>query len=829
MGRWARVFARVAGVATGLLVALLVAAQAAFPTGGSPAPGQGPAALAGSVPAVVAAGRAQQTGQVAPGQVLHLAVVLRVRNTGDLDQLLAGLGRGQGRPVSPGQARKVFDPTADTETQVIDWLRGGGLSVEGTYPNRTVVDATGTAAQVDRLLHTSLHTFRGSVNGHERSFYANTTDLHVPGHLAGKVAAVLGVDDMPVFSTGNAVGSTPASTASASTSTSSSGPPYGPNDFARAYDVNPVWNAGTDGRGQHIGITLWTEAPSDAALTRFASLTGAKVATRANGRLHVIPVGSGKRAPDEGEAALDVEYASGLAPGAHIDFYQATDSGFAALTDALNAAGTATDSNGAPLDRQISSSWGATEPSSASAVAGMEQVLAANTATGHTYLFSSGDNGSWAQNPTSCTGADPWPDYPASSDYVTSVGGTRLSGAPSGGWPGESSWRYRPTGSTCGGQGVPEGSGGGYSRLFARPSWQTTSGLAANGSRAYPDVAADADPGTGALVALDTSSGVQLAQIGGTSLASPLWAGMTADLNSYLIAAGRTPVGPLAPTLYGLLGTTQPYPALHDITSGSNGSYHAGAGWDAVTGLGSPDLYALARDLADGATPPDITPPTVTLHLSSNHGYLQTSRAALRWSGTDTGPGGGTGIADYDLRWRSATKAGALGTWQHPSAWQHTTTTSATGPAQTPGLRYCFAVRARDRAGNVTAWSKPLCAARVVDDRSLAATKRWRRATGAGYYQGTSTSTSTKGQALTFAAPAASQVGVLATVCPSCGSVTVYQGSRRLGVLHLAATTPRREQLRLLPFGIKRSGEIRLVVGTAGKTVDIDGLALTTR
>ena len=118
-----------------------------------------------------------------------------------------------------------------------------------------------------------------------------------------------------------------------------------------------------------------------------------------------------------------------------------------------------------------------------------------------------------------------------------------------------------------------------------------------------PDVSADGDPSTGACVVYSTSS--SCSTIGGTSLSAPLWAGMLATVNSYLSGIGAAPVGFLDPVLYGLAGTTQPFPPFHDITSGTNGSYSCSTGWDPVTGLGSPDLWNLARDLAapSGSSP----------------------------------------------------------------------------------------------------------------------------------------------------------------------------------------------------------------------------------
>jgi len=177
---------------------------------------------------------------------------------------------------------------------------------------------------------------------------------------------------------------------------------------------------------------------------------------------------------------MDIEYSGGMAPGAQVDYYEAptdiwgnpTNQG---LEDALNQAGSDTNTN-----RQITNSWGECEASSLSDpfTSATNNIFASKSATGHNYFFSSGDNGSWCA-PNGVTGQDPYPNYPASSPYVTSVGGTTLSNAINGSYPGEGAWTYC---ATCNG-GDPEGSGGGYSTIFSRPSWQIGSGLANNGKR----------------------------------------------------------------------------------------------------------------------------------------------------------------------------------------------------------------------------------------------------------------------------------------------------------------------------------------------------------
>jgi kumamolisin len=155
-------------------------------------------------------------------------------------------------------------------------------------------------------------------------------------------------------------------------------------------------------------------------------------------------------------------------------------------------------------------------------------------------------------------------DFPASSPHAVACGGTRLSASKTS-ISGETVW---------GPPGSGGATGGGFSRFFKRPAWQT--GVVSGGGtkRGLPDVAADADPATGYEVLVDGESTV----IGGTSAVAPLWAGLAAVCNS---KAGKRP-GFLLPSLYGAPA------AFRDITSGSNGTFSAKAGWDACTGLGSP-------------------------------------------------------------------------------------------------------------------------------------------------------------------------------------------------------------------------------------------------
>jgi kumamolisin len=177
-------------------------------------------------------------------------------------------------------------------------------------------------------------------------------------------------------------------------------------------------------------------------------------------------------------------------------------------------------------------------------------------------------------------------EIPAAAPNVTGVGGTSLSVTTDGGYVGETTWSLPM---------MSQGSGGGVSTIAARPSWQTGPGVGGPGipdMREVPDVAADADPTTGTAYITDG----QLQSGGGTSLATPIWAGFTVLIDQFLRSSGQSPIGFANPVFYRLAANTQlSPPPFHDVTVGGNVFYAAGQGYDPVTGLGSPDVAALAQ------------------------------------------------------------------------------------------------------------------------------------------------------------------------------------------------------------------------------------------
>jgi kumamolisin len=294
-----------------------------------------------------------------------------------------------------------------------------------------------------------------------------------------------------------------------------------------------------------------------------------------------VSVDGGKNSPGseaDGEVMLDIEVAGSIAPGAKLAVYFApnTDQGFIdAITDAVH------DTTRKPS--VISISWGGPEDSwTAQSQTAMNAALQDAASLGVTVTVACGDNGS-----TDGAGDGKLHvDFPASSPYALACGGTTLQGSGNK-ISSEVVWNEisNQEGAT----------GGGVSTVFPLPSYQSSAGVPAQpqtnfAGRGVPDVSGDADPSTGYQVIVDGQQTV----IGGTSAVAPLWAALVALLNQQL----GTSLGFLNPKLYPLGGSA----AFNDITSGNNddsglGYYKAKAGWDACTGLGSPNGTALLRAL----------------------------------------------------------------------------------------------------------------------------------------------------------------------------------------------------------------------------------------
>jgi kumamolisin len=343
-------------------------------------------------------------------------------------------------------------------------------------------------------------------------------------------------------------------------------PPYLVAEIAKAYGADGL---GLDGSGQTIAILIDT-FPDDADLEEFWQRNGLPVAI---GQIEKINVAGGQMPPPEGEETLDASWASGIAPGAKVRIYASGSLQFTALDKALDRI--IADLVEHPEMRQLSISLGLGESylnGPGGEVAVEHQKFLKLAAAGVNVFVSSGDAGSNPDETGHSSNGPTQVEFEASDPYVVAVGGTSLRLAADGSVALEQGW---------------SGSGGGKSMYFARPSWQTGPRITGH-RRLVPDVSLAADPEDGALLVLNGRT----IQIGGTSWSAPVWAAFCALINQARIEAGKTALAFLGPQLYPLAGS-----CFRDIRSGSNGVYHATAGYDLVTGLGVPEMAELVKNL----------------------------------------------------------------------------------------------------------------------------------------------------------------------------------------------------------------------------------------
>jgi kumamolisin len=461
--------------------------------------------------------------------------------------------QGAAAPMSREDYSSAYGASPEDLAHVADVMRADGLTVVSTDAARRSVMITGTVAAVSTAFGTTLHHYDCAGT----SFRARTGMLMIPKDLEGIVTGVFGLDERPQaraqFRT------RPASAAAVS---------YTPLQVGALYAFPPG-----DGAGQTIALIELGGGFVQSDLDTYFSGLGVKGPT-----VTAVAVDGASNVPTkdangpDGEVMLDIEVTGALAPGAAIAVYFApnTDKGFLdAITMAVN--------DTARKPTIISISWGGPESTwTQQAFTGFDTAFADAANLGITVCVASGDDGST----DGATDGKQHVDFPASSPHALACGGTTLRASGTA-IASETVWND----GTGGGA-----SGGGISDAFPLPTWQSSAGVppSANAGghvgRGVPDVAGDADPETGYAVRVDGSDTV----IGGTSAVAPLWSALIARIN----AASGKPVGFINPTLYANAR------ALHDITSGSNGSYRAGVGWDACTGLGSPNGALLVSVLA---------------------------------------------------------------------------------------------------------------------------------------------------------------------------------------------------------------------------------------
>ena len=599
-----------------------------------------------------------QTGAVSAGQRVSAKVWLSPRNAAQLDAFAQAVSDPSsalyGRFITSAQYDQQFAPTAGAVAAVGQWLTGYGLHIDAVGAGNTFVAVSGSTAAMNSAFSTQLAHY--VINGNVEQ--APAQEVSVPDSVAGNVLTVTGLSTLghrttPAKSFGPPAAFVPGTPCSSyyGQKTASRQPqfnghtlPYNPCGYipSQLRSVYGVGQAGGMGSGQSVAITDAYNAPTllqdantyatrqgDSAFNQ-GQFTNNSVKENHKNRLDCG--GNGWY----GEQSLDVEAVHGMAPNANVLYYGAAscydDDLLAQLAQVVhdNKASIVTNSWGEPTFVVIGGVLYITITQGL--IDAYETVFKRGAVQGIGFYFSSGDNGdelaAWGYK---------HPDWPTGDPWVTSVGGTSLAIDRNGNRTFETGWgtaRYclSTDGTNCVASGNPHGatwildvdflygSGGGFSQIFDQPSYQNQ--VVKNnptGGRAVPDIGLVGDPTTGMLVGETQSfsqetvfgpAGVHYGEfrLGGTSLSSPLMAGIQADAQ-----AGRSRIGFANPLIYSLArGRNNPY---YDVTpQGGQGNVRSdfvnslndsagirytvrtfdqdsslatGRGWDDVTGVGA--------------------------------------------------------------------------------------------------------------------------------------------------------------------------------------------------------------------------------------------------
>jgi len=519
-------------------------------------------------------------------EILQFSVALKMPNFEELEARIA-----HGEQIPPDVMEAWYLPSALDYAVVEAWLKEQGFTLTQEDPNHTNIFASGTVAQIEHSLGVSF----ARVATADGEFTSALTAPSLPEEISGAVLTIDGLQPHRRLH--------PKLHVQPNVLTLSGQQYFVPSDILAAYNAPSTLN----GAGQTIAIVMdATVLTSD--LNTFYSTVGS-TATTANFTTKFIN-GGPTSSTDAIESTLDVEWTSGMAPGAKVRLYA-----IPSLTNSFIIAGCTQILADAPAKNitvvSISVGGGESSDFSTSAEQADSQIFAQMAAAGITVLFASGDGGSRPTPSGAYNASAPLqPEYPASDPNVAGVGGTELFLTPSTfSYAGEAVFSMI---TVSGG----DASGGGISQVFTRPSWQTDGGsiLSTNAFRCVPDVSMvwgshfqgngfGPDP----LVVFNGSD----TGVGGTSLSVQIWGGITALLNQARAFAGNGPIGLLGPVIYPLHGTS----SFNDITMGNNGDatyYSAGPGYDLCTGLGSPNIANLASALGTvpTATPGTSAPPS---------------------------------------------------------------------------------------------------------------------------------------------------------------------------------------------------------------------------
>ena len=569
--------------------------------------------LPGHVPTAAVA-RAQALGRLPGSQTLILALALPLRDPAGLESFLGRLYDPTdplyGHYITPDEFARRYSPTQQSYDAVAAFARAHGLVVTHTTPNRVLLSVSGSAAAVESAFAVHLNRYQAADG---RIFHAPDTDPAIPVSLIGRLSGVIGLDNAtlrhsylrhpagprsalrplvpsaiksraltPAFGTltSGQIGTDPFSGFSA----------LSPSDVKAAYGLTGTTLTGA---GQTLAVfELDTYTPSDVA-TYESSFGLPKVP------LENVPVdpsdpnfpntpGSGA-----GEVTLDIEIMGAIAPGvSKILVYESGNDDTSAVDQYTQIA---TDNRA----KVISSSWGLAELESASSTRDAENTAFMQMAAqGQSIFCATGDEGAYADYHTISV------QDPASQPFMTGVGGTRLSVlTPGGAFQSESAWGSV---AEAGRSALGAGGGGGVSAVWSIPTYQAGIGGSSTTQRNVPDVSLDADPDTGYAFFISGQWEVD----GGTSVASPIWAGFTGLANQQRAKYGNGPLGFANYAIYPIGKGTNYNTGFHDVKDGTNNlsplytaktGYDNATGWGSFNGVGLLPLFAPAPNTTSSA------------------------------------------------------------------------------------------------------------------------------------------------------------------------------------------------------------------------------------
>jgi kumamolisin len=515
----------------------------------------------------------KEPGRTAAGLLVHEATI---DHSNDKMELLFSLAIPQqareemearvakGEVISAKELAAKYTPKAADRDKLVAWLQEQGFAIVKKTPDRTGVYASATLGKIEKSLQVQF--VRVTRDG--LAYNAARTAPSLPADVGAGVRAIIGLQ--PYRHANRHSRKRPTAKRPGLARNIANAPPYLVPEVLKAYNAD---NLGVTGAGQKIAILIDT-VPLDSDLQLFWKMNSLAVDLKQVEKINVKKVDL----PDpEGEETLDVQWSSGIAPGAIVKIYATSSLAFVDLDLALDQL--IADAGNDPELRQLSISLGLGETfmgGPEGEVAVQHQKFLTLAALGVNVFVSSGDAGSNPDDTGHSSAGPLQAEFESSDPFVIGVGGTILTlEAGAGAVMSETAW---------------PSSGGGKSIFFKRPPWQVGDGVPTGTERLVPDVSLAAAPEQGALIVLNGKA----LQIGGTSWSAPTWAGFCALMNEARAKAGKPSLPFLNPLLYPLRKD-----CFRDITAGNNGAFTAGPGYDLVTGLGVPDVRALIKTLAN--------------------------------------------------------------------------------------------------------------------------------------------------------------------------------------------------------------------------------------